>query len=122
MLNSRITRRKLLKGSLATLATLAVAPDQASACLFRRRNRFAVNCETFKLCINIDEHGILNPAEIAPGWDRTEIPVTQVIKPFSTEEEWRATKARIESWRLPPTKTAGCFNEGIIRATRPPGR
>ena len=114
-----ITRRELLKGSLATLAA---APFLGSAVQSLADDKPPAKRKTFKLCINLDEHLKLSPTEIAPGWDRIEIPVTQMIRPLATEAEWKENKAKILSWKLPPIKTCGCFNEGIIRGPpRPPG-
>ncbi len=112
MLNNRITRRDLLKSSLATLAA---APFLGSAAQSLAADKPPAKRETFKLCINLDERGEHSPTEIAPGWDTVEIPLSPIVKPFSTEEEWKETKARILSWKLPPIKTCGFFNEGVIR-------
>jgi sugar phosphate isomerase/epimerase len=110
MSNSLITRRELLRGSLAVAATL---PCLLKAPLGRAAEKPATKREPFKLAINIDPPK-LSPTDLDPGWETTEIPMSLVVKPFSDEAEWKEIKARILSWKLPPLKSSSHFAEGIM--------
>jgi sugar phosphate isomerase/epimerase len=55
-----------------------------------------------KLGLNIDKVHIKSPFELAPGWDTAEIPITELLLPFDTDEVWKKKKAEIESWNQPP--------------------
>jgi sugar phosphate isomerase/epimerase len=55
-----------------------------------------------KLGLNIDKVHIKSPFELAPGWDTAEIPITELLLPFDSDEVWEKKKAEIESWHQPP--------------------
>jgi sugar phosphate isomerase/epimerase len=107
-MSTRITRRDVLRGSLAALAA---TPLMTSSVLSAAEGA-AVKRQPFKLAINV-EPPKFDPAGIAPGWDATEIPISLVIKPFSTADEWKQTKAQIKAWKLPQFTASGYFAETI---------
>jgi sugar phosphate isomerase/epimerase len=65
--------------------------------------------EKFKFSILFGDNAALDPAQIAPGWEMAEIPVSLVVKPFESEANWEAQCATIKSWNLPPIKAASHF-------------
>jgi sugar phosphate isomerase/epimerase len=56
----------------------------------------------FKLGLNIDNVAMKPPLELAPGWDTAEIPITELLLPFSSDEVWEAKLAEIRTWNQPP--------------------
>jgi sugar phosphate isomerase/epimerase len=65
--------------------------------------------EKFKFCILFGDNPALDPGDIAPGWEMSEIPVALFVKPFESEANWEAQCAKIKSWNLPPIKGASHF-------------
>jgi sugar phosphate isomerase/epimerase len=49
------------------------------------------------------------PAEIAPGWELAEIPVSLLVKPFESEANWGQKQEEIASWNLPPIQVSSHF-------------
>ncbi len=58
--------------------------------------------EMFKLGLNIDNVDMKPPLELAPGWETAEIPITELLLPWDTDEVWEIKRAEIESWKQPP--------------------
>jgi hypothetical protein len=56
----------------------------------------------FKLGLNIDNVAMKPPLELAPGWDTAEIPITELLLPFDTDEVWERKLAEIKTWNQPP--------------------
>jgi hypothetical protein len=66
--------------------------------------------ESFKLCILFGDAPDRPPAEIAPGWEMAEIPVSLMVKPFESEANWAQQRDEIGSWsQLPPIKVSSHF-------------
>lgn len=77
--------------------------------------------EKFKFCILFGDNPNLDPGEIAPGWELSEIPVALIVKPFDSEANWQAQLAQIQSWHLPPIKVASHFIQFWGLAATGPG-
>jgi sugar phosphate isomerase/epimerase len=58
--------------------------------------------EIFKLGLNIDNVAEKPPLELAPGWDTAEIPITELLLPYDTDDAWEGKLAEIRSWNQPP--------------------
>lgn len=58
--------------------------------------------ERFKLGLNIDNVAEKPPLELAPGWETAEIPITELLLPFDSDEAWEKKLAEIRSWNQPP--------------------
>jgi sugar phosphate isomerase/epimerase len=56
----------------------------------------------FKLGLNIDNVEMKPPLELCPGWDTAEIPITELLLPFDTDEVWEKKLAEIKTWNQPP--------------------
>jgi len=56
----------------------------------------------FKLGLNIDNVAMKPPLELCPGWDTAEIPITELLLPFDTDEVWEKKLAEIKTWNQPP--------------------
>jgi sugar phosphate isomerase/epimerase len=56
-----------------------------------------------------DKPQLRPPAQLCPGWDLAEIPVALQLNPFDSDALWRAKKAEIESWHLPPLRISSHF-------------
>ena len=66
--------------------------------------------EPFKFCILFGDAPDRPPAEIAPGWEMAEIPVSLQVKPFESEANWAQHRTEIASWSLlPPIKVSSHF-------------
>jgi sugar phosphate isomerase/epimerase len=55
----------------------------------------------FKLGLNIDNIAEKPPLELAPGWEAAEVPITELVLPYDSEEVWREKRDEIKSWNLP---------------------
>jgi hypothetical protein len=60
----------------------------------------------FKLGLNIDNIAMKPPLELAPGWDTAEIPITELLLPYDTDEVWERKRAEIVTWNQPPWAAA----------------
>jgi sugar phosphate isomerase/epimerase len=60
----------------------------------------------FKLSILIGDAPDRPPADIAKGFEMSEIPVGLQLLPFATETEWEAQKKKILGWGVPPIKVS----------------
>ena len=61
----------------------------------------------FKLGLNIDNLAMKPPLELAPGWETAEIPITELLMPYDSDEIWRKKLAEIKSYsNLPPIVAA----------------
>jgi sugar phosphate isomerase/epimerase len=58
--------------------------------------------ERFKLGLNIDNTAEKPPLQLAPGWEAAEIPITELLLPFDSDEAWEKKLAEIRSWNQPP--------------------
>jgi sugar phosphate isomerase/epimerase len=56
----------------------------------------------FKLGLNIDNVAMKPPLELCPGWDTAEIPITELLLPFDTDDVWETKRAEILTWNQPP--------------------
>ena len=56
--------------------------------------------------MNIDNIEMKPPLELAPGWDTSEIPITELLLPYDSDEVWKKNLADIYSWNLPPIAAA----------------
>lgn len=76
----------------------------------------------FKLGLNIDNVSQKPPLELAPGWDAAEIPITELVLPYSGEELWQKNLAAIRTWHQPPFTAASHFlkDERITGEDRTP--
>jgi len=63
----------------------------------------------FKLGLNIDNVAAKPPLELAPGWEAAEIPITELVLPYDSDEAWCNNLAAIESWKQPPFTAASHF-------------
>jgi len=76
----------------------------------------------FMLGLNIDNVSQKPPLELAPGWDAAEIPITELVLPYSGEELWQKNLAAIRTWHQPPFTAASHFlkDERITGEDRTP--
>jgi sugar phosphate isomerase/epimerase len=58
--------------------------------------------ERFKLGLNIDNVKEKPPLDLASGWDTAEIPITELLLPFESDDVWEKKLAEIRSWNQPP--------------------
>jgi len=58
--------------------------------------------ERFKLGLNIDNVKEKPPLELASGWDTAEIPITELLLPYDSEEAWEKKLSEILTWNQPP--------------------
>jgi sugar phosphate isomerase/epimerase len=63
----------------------------------------------FKLALNIDNIAEKPPLSLAPGWEAAEIPITELVLPYSPEEDWKKNLAQIRGWKQPPFTAASHF-------------
>jgi sugar phosphate isomerase/epimerase len=56
----------------------------------------------FKLSVLFADSPIMDPAKIAPGFERSEIPTELLINPLMTDHDWVERKKEILGWGLPP--------------------
>ena len=56
----------------------------------------------FKLGLNIDNIKLKPPLELCPGWDAAEIPITELLLPYDSDEAWEKKLAEIRTWNQPP--------------------
>jgi sugar phosphate isomerase/epimerase len=56
----------------------------------------------FKLCLNIDNVTMKPPAELCPGWETAEIPITECLLPYDTDAVWQKKLEEIRTWNQPP--------------------
>jgi sugar phosphate isomerase/epimerase len=63
----------------------------------------------FQLGLNIDETTLKPPRELAPGYDFTEVPITEMLLPYDDEATWQKQRAEMKAWGLPPFKAASHF-------------
>jgi sugar phosphate isomerase/epimerase len=63
----------------------------------------------FELGLNIDNIPLKPPAQLAPGFDFSEIPITELLLPYNNENTFRAMLAEMKSWGIPPIKAASHF-------------
>jgi sugar phosphate isomerase/epimerase len=63
----------------------------------------------FKLGLNIDNVTAKPPLELAPGWEAAEIPITELLLPYDSDEAWERSLAAINSWKQPPFTAASHF-------------
>jgi sugar phosphate isomerase/epimerase len=63
----------------------------------------------FKLALNIDNTAEKPPLSLAPGWEAAEIPITELVLPYSPEEAWLENLAQIRTWKQPPFTAASHF-------------
>lgn len=61
---------------------------------------------TFKLGLNIDNIAEKPPLALAPGWEAAEIPITELVLPYSPEKAWEKKLAEIKTWNQPPFTAA----------------
>ena len=76
----------------------------------------------FKLGLNIDNVTQKPPLELAAGWEAAEIPITELVLPYSGEELWQKNLAAIRTWHQPPFTAASHFlkDERITGEDRTP--
>jgi sugar phosphate isomerase/epimerase len=63
----------------------------------------------FKLGLNIDNVAGKPPLSLAPGWEAAEIPITELVLPYSPEQDWQKNLAEIRSWDQPSFTAASHF-------------
>jgi len=63
----------------------------------------------FKLGLNIDNVARKPPLELASGWEAAEIPITELVLPYDSDEAWQKNLAAIKSWQQPPFTAASHF-------------
>lgn len=56
----------------------------------------------FKLGLNIDNIAAKPPLELAPGWETAELPITELLLPYDSDEAWQNKLAEIRSWTNQP--------------------
>ena len=76
----------------------------------------------FKLGLNIDNVDQKPPLKLASGWETAEIPITELVLPYSGEEPWQKNLAAIRTWHQPPFTAASHFlkEERITGGDRTP--
>lgn len=76
----------------------------------------------FKLGLNIDNVAQKPPLELATGWEAAEIPITELVLPYSGDELWQKNLSAIRTWRQPPFTAASHFlkDERITGEDRTP--
>jgi hypothetical protein len=65
--------------------------------------------EPFKIGLNIDNAAMKPPLELSPGYDFSEIPVTEMVLPYDGEDVWSRQPAKLRGWNLPPFLAASHF-------------
>jgi sugar phosphate isomerase/epimerase len=73
----------------------------------------------FKLSILAGDAPNRPPAQIAPGFDLAEIPLSMYGVPAESETKWAERKAEIASWRLPPIGMSSHYFGGGLVASGP---
>jgi hypothetical protein len=74
----------------------------------------------FKLCILFGDDPARPPAEIGPGWEMAEIPVSILLEPFASDAVWKRNLAEVKKLKLPPIKASSHFLSGFgLVATGP---
>ena len=74
----------------------------------------------FKIGILVGDAPDRPPAEIAPGYERAEIPVCLHVLPLEGDSKWKAHREEINAWGLPPIKSSShWFNHPELMATGP---
>ena len=63
----------------------------------------------FKFCILFGDAPDRDPAQIAPGWEMAEVPVSLMVKPFESAANWSQQRRLIGSWPLPPIRVSSHF-------------
>lgn len=58
--------------------------------------------EQFKLGLNIDNVADKPPLDLAPGWETAEIPITELLLPYASDEAWQEKLTEIRVWNQPP--------------------
>ena len=56
----------------------------------------------FKLGLNIDNVEMKPPLKLCPGWDTAEIPITELLLPYDSDDVWEKKLAEIRTWNQPP--------------------
>jgi sugar phosphate isomerase/epimerase len=60
----------------------------------------------FKISVLFGDSPIMIPAEIAPGFEQSEIPAELLINPLMTDHDWVDRKKEILSWGMPKIKVS----------------
>jgi sugar phosphate isomerase/epimerase len=63
----------------------------------------------FKIGLNIDNAAMKPPSELSPGFDFTEIPVTEMVLPYDGDDVWVHQPGKLKGWNLPPFLAASHF-------------
>jgi hypothetical protein len=63
----------------------------------------------FELGLNIDNVAMKPPRELAPGYEFSEVPITEMLLPYDDDATWQAKLAEMRSWGQPPFKAASHF-------------
>lgn len=73
----------------------------------------------FKTSILFGDGLQTDPAKVAPGFERAEIPAGILVSPNLTDEEWERRKQQLRSYPLPPIKIASHWLDKPSTTPRP---
>ena len=107
---NRTDRREFIRNSMIAGAgvTAAIVPTGSAEGMSYGGPASAK--DRFSIGLIVGDKPERPPAEIAPGYEMSEMPISIQVLPLDTKAAWARKKAEFAAWKIPPPKVSSHYN------------